>query len=256
MQHDRLNIADAPSFYDDLADDYDRMTRLSERIDGEMETFRRLTQRFDIRSAIDAGAGTGLHSIILSKLGFDVTAVDVSEKMIRRLESNARQFNANVRTVVSDFRDLPQALDRSFDAVFCLGNSIVHMYPDSNVLHALRGFRKMLRDGGVLILQLLNYYKILKEQRKIQNIREDDGVTYIRMYEFHGDHILFNIIKHRRSDSGIDHSVQSVRLNPLTHITLLPMLLEAGFQTVSVYGALQTGPFNPDDSENLVVTAV
>jgi hypothetical protein len=34
------------------------------------------------------------------------------------------------------------------------------------------------------------------------------------------------------------------------------MLLEAGFETVSVYGSLQAGPFNPDDSENLVVTVV
>jgi len=60
-------------FYDLLAPDYDGMTGFADRFARETPAFQTLVRRYGIRQALDAGCGTGFHSILLSQLGVTVT---------------------------------------------------------------------------------------------------------------------------------------------------------------------------------------
>jgi glycine/sarcosine N-methyltransferase len=247
-----ISPVEIESFYDALADDYDSMTRFDTRLEREHETMKRLVDTYSISSAIDAGAGTGFHSILLAKLGVDVTAVDVSREMLSRLETNAERFGVSVQIVVSDFASLPKAIDRTYDAVFCLGNSIAHTDTDSLPADSLEGFHSLLHYGGTLVLQLLNYERILSERNKIQNIREENGKTFIRYYEYHTNRIIFNIVTFRKSGTGIDYSVQSVPLYPIRRNQLVSALADAGFTDIRTYGNLQLDAYDHKKSANLV----
>jgi ubiquinone/menaquinone biosynthesis C-methylase UbiE len=92
------------SFYDELADDYDSMTRLDARLLKEEAIFREIVERYKLRNVLDAGCGTGFHSILLAKLGCKVTAVDVSEKMLIQMQTNALKYGVSVKTVLSGFK--------------------------------------------------------------------------------------------------------------------------------------------------------
>jgi SAM-dependent methyltransferase len=56
---------------------------------------------------LDVGAGTGFLSLMLSEMGHQVTAVDVSAQMLAQLQSNAAAANCSVTVVVGDATTVP-----------------------------------------------------------------------------------------------------------------------------------------------------
>lgn len=60
----------------------------------------------------------GQDTISLSKLGAEVTGVDLSDKAIESAKRIASQMNANATFICCDIYDLPNHLDQKFDIVF------------------------------------------------------------------------------------------------------------------------------------------
>ena len=73
---------DLSGFYDRLAPEYDLMTGFEKRIATEASLFKKLVDRYAIHSALDAGSGTGYHSVVLAQLGVNVTALDISREAL------------------------------------------------------------------------------------------------------------------------------------------------------------------------------
>src|SRR5512134_2992369 len=91
------SVETVESFYDRLAADYDAMTTFEKRFVQEEPFFKLLAQRHRIASALDAGSGTGFHSIVLARLGVAVTAVDISSRMLDELSRHTRQLGLGIR---------------------------------------------------------------------------------------------------------------------------------------------------------------
>ena len=60
----------------------------------------------------------GQDSISLSRLGAEVTAVDLSDKAIESAKQIAAETNSNANFICCDIYDLPNHLDKQFDIVF------------------------------------------------------------------------------------------------------------------------------------------
>lgn len=73
---------------------------------------------------LDIGCGDGRHSIALSELGHDVTAIDFSEEAIRRAKKIAQTRNVFVKFICSDI--LFWEPNNKYDFILCSGvlNSI------------------------------------------------------------------------------------------------------------------------------------
>ncbi|MDH3252054.1 MAG: methyltransferase domain-containing protein [Ignavibacteria bacterium] len=245
----------ASAFYDKLAPDYDTMTGFEKRFVLERPFFRVLVERYAIGSAIDAGCGTGFHSILLAQLGVRVTAVDVSRKMLERTKLHADTLHVKLRTVESDFLRLPGRVDKKFDAVFSMGNTLAHILSRSELLSSLQSFAHVLQADGVLFLQTLNYDRILRTREQIQSVKEQDGVTFVRYYQFEAATVRFNILKITKSPDGLQHTLNSIELRPILRDEILPLLEEAGFTEIRTYGGISMDEFVPESSKDLVLLA-
>jgi SAM-dependent methyltransferase len=60
----------------------------------------------------------GQDSISLSRLGANVTGVDLSDKAIESAKEIAKKTNSNAKFICCDIYDLPKNLDQQFDIVF------------------------------------------------------------------------------------------------------------------------------------------
>ena len=243
-------------FYDSLAEDFDAMTGFENRFVQERPFFRLLTHRFGITTAVDAGSGTGFHSLLLSQLGVKVTAVDASRKMIEVLRRHALERHLDIPSVVSDFEELPGKLHGEFDAVFVMGNTLAHLLSEEEVVTALEAFRKILRPGGLLLLQNLNYDRILASREKIQSIREHGGTTFVRYYEYEAALIQFHILKIQREPGSIQHELNTVALRPIPKDEIVALLARLGFREIKVHGGIALDEFRADSSRDLVVLAL
>jgi SAM-dependent methyltransferase len=237
------------SFYDSLSDDYDLMTDFSARFSSEEPAFRNLIAKYNIRTVLDAGAGTGLHSLILARLGVHVTAVDISGAMLRRLALKAEVLGVHVDTIESSLEDLPIARPGSADAVFCLGNTISHVQGDDDLRRVLANFSAALRPDGVLMIQMPNYEKILRDAVRLQDVRERNGTIFIRYYDVEPGFIRFNILTLKPSQG---YSLQSVNHHPLVRVDLFRLLPQAGFSQPEFFADLSMQAFNPLESKSLV----
>lgn len=240
-------------FYDRVAGDYDRMTGFEKRFVAERPFFKLLVDSHGIRRAVDAGAGTGFHSLLLSELGVKVSAVDVSPAMLEALRRNAASRGVEIETVRSAFADIADRLRGTYDAVFCLGNSLPHVLTEAELLATLTGFRSLLGKEGILFVQLLNYAKLLAGRDRIQSVREDGEKIFVRFYDFEEVLVRFNILTLTRVPSGFEMHLESVPLRPWVVEDIRPLLERAGFSSTRLFGGISMGPFESKSSKDLVI---
>lgn len=100
----------------------------------------------DGAKALDFGCGDGRVAIPLAELGYQVTAVDSSQRMLDRLTERA-----DLTTVQATADGIAGHLGRRrMDAVYCLAVLIHHSYADClAIIGKLRAATKL---GGILVL--------------------------------------------------------------------------------------------------------
>ncbi len=242
-------------FYDKLSDSYERMTRFEDRLERDKPTIRRIIDRFDIGSALDAGCGSGLHSILLAEEGVETIGIDLSARMISAARRHATERGANVAFYQADFSQTSDVLDEPVDALLCLGNSLPHILDSDEMERVLRAFRKSIRDGGTILAQLLNYDRVLERRDRIVGIHRVDDVEYIRFYDFLDGLVRFNILEIDWTDTSPKNRLLQTTLRPWTADELYGLIRKTGFTNVDLYGDLGFNEYIATESSNLVLVA-
>lgn len=96
---------------------------------------------------LDAGCGTGEHTLMCAARGLDATGIDLSDAALRTAADKARRRGLTARFVNLDVRRLNE-LEETFDTVLDSG-LFVHVYDNDEDRNAyLDGLRSVLRPGG------------------------------------------------------------------------------------------------------------
>jgi SAM-dependent methyltransferase len=145
-------VTDTP--YDDLAAVYDWLVP-----DG-METPEGAAAAFadalpPSGRVLDCAAGTGLLAVGLAQRGYEVVATDASPGMVERAAALAEERGVDVATDVRRWEELGGIGE--FDAVLCVGNSIVHAPGRAARFAAFAGMAGALRPGGTLLVTSRNW---------------------------------------------------------------------------------------------------
>jgi SAM-dependent methyltransferase len=104
------------------------------------------------RSVLDFGCGVGRLAPALSSNFDEYCGVDVSREMVAQARELHRR-RPNCRFDVSEDNCLDQFARRSFDLVVSL-YVLQHLTDRSMILSYLRGLAKLVRPGGLLVVQL------------------------------------------------------------------------------------------------------
>ena len=249
-----MKAQNVSSFYDLLSEDYDLMTSFDERLAKEELIFKPIVDKYKIKSALDAGCGTGFHSIVLSKLGVNVTAVDISSKMIQKLRDRAKRDNLNISAIKCDFTKLP--INKKYDAIFCMGNTLAHTKTKRELSIILSNFYKVLNRNGLLFIQILNYDKIIASGEIIQSIKEANGKIFVRFYGYKEKLIDFNILTIERNEGVLRHKLQTTKLRLLKRKEVVDLSKKIGFRKIKTYGSNSLEKFKINESRDLVIAAI
>lgn len=208
---------------------------------------------------IDVGCGTGRHSIELTKRGYSVTGIDLSEAMLERACEKAAKENLSIPFLQHDARDLP--FSREFDvAIMLCEGGFPLMESDEMNYSILQNVSDALKERAKFIFTTLNglfpiYHSV---EQFMQESSEGDTATYRSN--------TFNLMTFR------DHNITEItddNGNPVTldcneryyippEITWL--LKSLRFTTIDIFGA-RLGAFSRDhtltteDYEMLVIAS-
>jgi SAM-dependent methyltransferase len=231
---------------------YDRMTGFDHRLKNDYDIIKGLVDRFHVKKALDAGCGTGVHTIILSKLGIDVTGFDMSPEMLDKALENAEREEVEPELIRAEFEYLPEEWNTAYDTLFCLANSLVGAGTKPRLLQSLQAFRKTLKPGGRAIIQILNLPWFRESGRRVVRISADGPYIFIRFLDFVDFLTRLNVmILERDGDSFTSHLVSepilAIDANLLTNSAT-----EAGFAGVELYSDLRLSQKFERDCDNIV----
>jgi glycine/sarcosine N-methyltransferase len=242
-------------FYAGLANDYDQMTRLDERLARERNVIREWLNARQLRSVLDVACGTGVHVIALSQLGVRAIGLDNSKLMIDRAKANADHYGISADFVLGDMSRASDFIDTNVDAILCLGNSIPHILSIEKLETTFTSLKECLNPGGVLVIQLLNYDRILKEKNRIVGVHRTTEAEFVRFYDFMNDLIQFNVLVIREADDKLNADIHSATLRPYRQNEINRALKIAGFDSVLNFSTMIGDPFSQSESTDLVIIA-
>jgi len=193
------------------------------------------------KEILDIGCGTGRHSIELSKRGYKVTGVDLSESQLAR----AREENLKIDFRKHDARDLPFSGQFDLAIMLCEG-AFPLMETDEMNFRILQSAAKSLKPEGKLIFTTLNglfplFHSVkdfLASASKEGNAAYDGHSFDLMTFRDHNTTII-------EDDSGNRKELQcNERYYVPSEITWL--LKSLGFRTIDIYGA-KLGAFSRND---------
>ena len=140
---------------------WDELIDWEKRAAGEGAFFSDLLRQARAWRVLDVATGSGFHAAQLHKAGFDVTASDGSPTMVDRARCNLDRLGIGVPVHCHDWQALDPRVLGTFDAVLCLGSSLCHVFDRQARIAALERFRRMLKPGGLLLVDQRNFEAIL-----------------------------------------------------------------------------------------------
>jgi SAM-dependent methyltransferase len=209
---------------------------------------------------VEWGAGTGRLAIPLAKAGFDVTGVELSEKMVEE----GRKKGETVKWICGDMQNVQ--LGRRYALAVCAFNSFLCLSNVDEALAFLRNAREHLEPGGLLGIEVSAFSpEELAEEPGGPELRHDftrdlaDGrldrfsvsrydvaSQLLRMRLFYELYGTSGELKDRRA-----HDL-TIRVTGRDELQLLLRL--AGFEVEAVYGGFEGEPLAAG-SDHLIVLA-
>lgn len=234
------------SFYDVLSEYYDIIFPLSKN---KLNFIK--SKGFRKCSILDIACATGSYAIELSKLGYDVYGFDLDEEMINIAFDKAKEFNLEIPFMVGNMLNISDLYkDKTFDLMYCIGNSLVHLNDDIEILEFLISAYNKLNENGKLIIQIINYDRIFKYNLKeLPTIdRKDENVKFVRNYNYNKLNKLmeFDTEIIINKNDNIKTFKQSTNLLPLKSNDIRKLLNDAGFKKIEFYGSFNEDEFNID----------
>lgn len=98
-------------------------------------------------TVLEVGAGTGVMSLLIAELGYQLTATDISRAMLQEARRKAGQRGLSITFEIADAEVLPFK-DGQFEAVF--GRHILWTLPHPQ--RAVAEWRRVLKPNGSLVL--------------------------------------------------------------------------------------------------------
>ena len=246
------NLLDNNKFYDQLASQYDSMISFEKSVNNKTNLLRNFIKP-NTKSAADIGCGTGADSISLASNGIKVTAFDPSTEMLKQAEINAKNFNVKINFQNFSAEKIPDSFNYSFDLIVSLGNTFANI-PQENFSDSIKKCSEILKPKGSILIQVLNYKKILNERKRIVSITKGGSKFFIRFYDFQEKNLIFNLLQFDENLPG-KSNLTSTKLYPYVVEDFTSELENCGINKYSFYSDLNRNEYLELNSLNLIILA-
>ncbi len=196
-------------------------------------------------SVLDLGCGAGRHSIMFSKLGFQVTGYDLSRHLLLEAKSSSICQKTTLSLVRGDIRNLP--FKSKFDLVLNIFTSWGYFESDLENLTVLKNAVSLKKTGGFFVFDFLNA-EYLRKNLIPSSVTEFEGVTYSEERLIKDERVIKSI---KFCDgNGEKCFKESVRL--FNHDQIIEVFKETGVSNISLFGDYDGSRFEKSNSPRII----
>lgn len=176
---------------------------------------------------IEIGAARGVLTQACSQEGYLAKGLELDNTMVAMAQINYSKtpfYSANMLDIEKLFPI------NSCDVMVCFGNTLVHLSSTDQISSFLTSAYKTLNQGGKLLIQFINYDRIIDQEIKALPTISNEDITFVRDYELVSDtqlHFKGTLTVH--ADRMSTQNTQT--LFPLRRKTFETLAKDVGFTT-------------------------
>lgn len=238
---------------------YRHLIDWTQRLQREAPLIQRVLEGAPSRRVLDLGCGTGEHARFLASLGFEPTGVDASPSQL----AAAREADPKGRYLQGSLTDLAGLVETGQGGAFCVGNTLPHLTEEADLRRCFEGLASRLLPGAPVLLQILNYDRILDRGERTFPVTvrpgEDGAETvFLRLMTPHADGRVTFTPATLRWRPGADPalelvSAKEVDLRGWRRAEVEALLATSGFEVREVLGTMTGEPWSPTSADLVVV---
>ena len=137
------------------------------------------------KSVLDLGCGTGRHDLLLARMGYEVTGIDLSNEMILVANNQLSSVNGVMLSLNFQNGDMRTIrLEKSFDVVISLFHVVSYLISDEELSAAFATASAHLKAGGIFIFDCWYGPAVLTDRpcTRIKRL-EDEEISVTRIAE-------------------------------------------------------------------------
>lgn len=238
------------SFYASIANLYDYIFPLSPaQVNFAVEKIDDIKNKH----LLEVGCGTGNLTLAIAEHCKTIVGVDLDSEMLSLATNKSKKGNIIFHEENMLFLDTLFS-SNSFDGIICFGNTIVHLDSLSEIESFLRNCHLILKEKGKLLLQLINYERILNEQVDHLPTLENSTILFERNYDYLKSKHKINFktkLFYKPNNEMIENEQF---LFPITKNELLQLLKNNGFEVQKCFGNFK-GEKLDENSVPLIIEA-
>jgi SAM-dependent methyltransferase len=166
-------------------------------------------------SAVDLGAGFGMHAIPLARRGCSVLAIDTSSLLLEQLDRQGAALP--VTTVEDDLLSFRRHMNGKADAILCMGDTLTHLTDSSAALKLFAFAGESLSMGGKFVTTFRDYSLPVLGQGRFIPVKSDADRILTCFLEYGPDTVDVHDVLHEREGSTWNLRVsvyRKLRLSP------------------------------------------
>jgi 2-polyprenyl-3-methyl-5-hydroxy-6-metoxy-1,4-benzoquinol methylase len=147
-------------------------------------------------TAVDLGAGFGMHSLPLARRGYRVIGIDTCEPLLQELRSRAGALA--ISTANADLLDLRTHVAQRADVILCMGDTLTHL-PDVASVDSLFASVDTLSSGGLFVATFRDYVSSpLQGDGRFILVRSDENRILTCFLEYSDKTVQVHDMLHER----------------------------------------------------------
>ena len=203
---------------------------------------------------LDLGCGDGRHSLELTRRGFRVTGLDLSEELLERARHRTADEGLDITFIQGDMRDPPAV--RAYDLVVNFFTSFGYFREDGENARVLEAISRALRPGGHFLMDYLNREYVIStlvpsDRRNVEGMEVEQRRWITGDPSEAGGHVRINKQVRIREDGAERSYDESVRMYTLEELEAL--MDRAGLRVTRTYGDFDGRPVSGDTPRNILV---
>jgi SAM-dependent methyltransferase len=167
-------------------------------------------------TAVDLGAGFGLHALPLARRGYSVTAIDSCQSLLGELQRRAAGLPIDI--VAGDILDFRTFVANPVEVILCMGDTLTHLPERDGVERLIADVAASLTNGGLFVTTFRDYVSApLQGDRRFIPVRSDENRILTCFLEYGEDTVTVHDLLHERADGQWHQRVSSyhkLRLHP------------------------------------------
>jgi hypothetical protein len=180
--------------------------------------------------AIDLGAGNGIQSIALSKLGFDVKAIDFSSQLLDELES--KTGNNPIVVINEDIRHVRNHNMPNPELIVCCGDTLTHLESIDEIRTLIYDCFNILSSEGKILLSFRDYTNELHGASRFIQVKSDSDKILTCFLEYFPKKIRCTDLFFELSDGKWIQKVSSYYKTRVSKHQVIEILKKIGFTII------------------------